>query len=90
MYNNISFCENTTHSHDISISWIISLLFCTIYVTIHFYLKRDASAANDFTDLHTYWRFYSNLNTLSMVFLILFAPSTTMASIVMTVKYRLM
>ena len=81
------------HSHNISISWIIShitLIFCTIHVTIHLSLKRDTSAANGFTDLHTYWRFYSRLNTLSMIFLILFAPNTTMASIVMTVKSRLM
>ena len=40
--------------------------------------------------LHTYWPFYSSLNTLSTILLILFAPNTTMASIVMTVKYKLM
>ena len=28
---------------------------------------------NGFPDLHTYWRVYSSLNTLSMIFLILFA-----------------
>ena len=68
----------------------ITLFFCTIHVTIHFSLKRDASAANGFTDLHTYWQFYSSLNTLSMISLILFAPNPTMALIVMTVKFRLM
>ena len=67
-----------------------TLEFCTIHVTIHFSQKRYASAANGSPDLHTYWRFNSSLNTLSMIFLILFALNTTMASIVMTVKYRLM
>ena len=38
----------------------ITLVFCTIHVTILFYLKRDASAANGLTDLHTFWRFYSS------------------------------
>ena len=60
-----------------------TLVFCTIHVTIH-YSQRYASAANGSPDLHTYWRFYSSMNTLSMVFLILFAPNTTMALIVMT------
>ena len=68
----------------------ITLVFCTIHVTIQFSRKRQASAANGSPDLHTYWRFYSSLNTLSMIFLILFAPNTTMVSIAMTVKYRLM
>ena len=67
-----------------------TLEFITIHVTIHFSQKRYASAANDSPDLHTYWRFYSSLNTLSTIFLILFSPNTTMASIVKTVKYRFM
>ena len=66
------------------------MYFFTIHITIHFSQKRHAFAANGSPDLHTYWRFYSSLNTLSMVVLILFAPNTTMVSIVMTVKYRLM
>ena len=84
------FCGITTHSHNISISWIISSgsLHYPCYHSLS--LKRDASAANGFTDLHDYWRFYSSLNTLSMVFLILFAPNMTMGSIVITVKCRLM
>ena len=49
----------------------ITLLFCTIHVTIHVSLKTDASAANGFTDLYNYWRFYSSLNALSLIFLIL-------------------
>ena len=64
----------------------ITLAFCTIHFTINFSRKRDASAVNGFTDLHTYWRFYSSLNTLRMIFFILFAPNTTMTSIVMTVS----
>ena len=56
----------------------IILVFCTIHVTIHFSQKRQASMFNVSPDLHTYWRFYSSLNTLS-IFLILFAPNTTMA-----------
>ena len=35
----------------------ITLVFCTIHVTIHFSVKRDASVANGFADLHTFWRF---------------------------------
>ena len=65
-------------------------LFFTIHVTIHFSQKRRASAVNGSPDLHTYWRFYRSLNILSKLFLILFALNTTMASIVMTVKCRLM
>ena len=70
----------------------ITLVFCTIHVTILFSQKRHASVFNGFLDLHTYWRFYSSLNTLSTIYLIQFAPNTTMASIqiVITVKYRLM
>ena len=64
----------------------IILVFCTILVTIHFSQKRHSSAANGFPDLHTSWRFYSSLNTLSMMFLILIAANTTIASIVMTVN----
>ena len=45
-----------------------------------------ASAANGSSDLYTYWRSYINLNTLSMVFLILFAPNTTMSLVVMPVN----
>ena len=46
-----------------------------------------ASAANGSSDSYTYWRSYIILNTLSMVFLILFAPNTTMSLVVMPVKY---
>ena len=85
------FCWNTAHSHTILISWIISLLYFVLsIIPFTFSLKRDASAANGYTDLHTYWRFYSSLNTLTIIFLILFAPKMTMASIVKTAKYRLM
>ena len=68
----------------------ITLVFCTIHVTIHFSQRRHASAANGSPDWHTYWRSYISLNILSMIFLILFAPNTTMALVAMTVKYRLM
>ena len=70
----------------------ITLVFRTIHVTILFSQKGQASVFNGSLDLHTYCRFYSSLNTLSMIFLIQFAPNTTMASmqIVITVKYRLM
>ena len=84
------FCGNTMHSHNISISWIMSLWYFPLSMSIHFSLNRQASAANGSTDLHTYWPFYSSLNSLSTILLILFAPHTTMASIVMTVKYKLM
>ena len=84
------FFVNTEISH-ISVGWLISLwYFCTIHVTIHFSQKRQASAANGSPDLYTYWRFYSSLNTYSMIFLILFTQNTTMVSIAMTVKHRLM
>ena len=43
----------------------ITLVFCTTHATIHFSQKRQASAANGSPDLHTYWRFYSSLNTLA-------------------------
>ena len=68
----------------------ITLVFCTIHVTFHFSQKGQASVLNGSPDLHTYWRFYSCLNTLSMIFLIQFVQNTKMASIVITVKYRLM
>ena len=68
----------------------ITLVFCTIHVTIHFSQKRQASVFNGSPDLHTYWRSYSSLNTLSMILLTLLAPNTIMASIVITMKYRLM
>ena len=64
-------------------------VFCIIHVTIHFSQKRQAFAANGSSDFYTNWRFNSSLNRLSMIFLILFAPNTTMASIIMIVKYRL-
>ena len=90
MYKDISLLwEHNAFTYYFNIMDNITLVFCTIHVTIHFYLKRYASAANGLTDLHTYLRFYSSLNTLCMLFLILFAPQTTMASIVITVKYRL-
>ena len=73
---------------NINIMGNITLVLCTIHVTIHFSLKRQASAANGPTDFHIYRRFYSSLNTLSMILLFLF---TTMVSIVITViKTRLM
>ena len=68
----------------------ITLVFYTIHVTIHLSQMRHASVANGSSDLHTYWRFYFSLNTLSMIFLILFGPDTTITLVVMTVKYRLM
>ena len=52
-------------------------------------MKRQDSAANGSPDLHICWQFYSSLNTLRVIFLILFAPNMTIASIVMTVKYIL-
>ena len=64
----------------------ITLVFCTIQVTIHFSQKGQASVFNGSPDLHTYWQFYSSLNTLSMIFLIQFAPNTTIASIVITIQ----
>ena len=86
-----TFFGNTTNSHYISNNMDnIILVFCTIHVTIHFSQKRQASAANGSPDLHTYWRLYSSLNTLCMIFLVPFAPNTKMVSIDMTVKYRLM
>ena len=91
MYKDISLLwEHNAFTYYFNIIDNITLVFCTIHVTIPFSLKKDASAANGFTDLHSYWRYYSSLNTLCMLFLILFAPNTTMTSIVMTVKYRLM
>ena len=66
----------------------ITLVFCSTHVTIHISLTRQASVANGSPDLHTCWQFYSSLNTHDNH--VLFSPNTTMASIVMTVKYRLM
>ena len=48
----------------------ILLVFRTIHVTINFSQKRQASATNGSSDFHSYWRLYSSLNTLSMIFLI--------------------
>ena len=67
----------------------ITKVFCTIHVTINFSLKRQASVVNGSPDSHNCWQFYSSLNTLSMIFLILLAPNTSRVSIVITVKYRL-
>ena len=90
MYKDISpLWKDNAFTYYFNIMDNITLVFCTIHVTINFSLKRDASAANGFTDLHTYCRFYSNLNTLSMLFLLLFAPNTAMKLSVMTVKYKL-
>ena len=61
----------------------VTLVFCTIHVTIHISLKRKATVANGSPDLHTCWQLYNSLNALSMIFQILFV------SIAMTVKYRL-
>ena len=83
-------CEHNAFICHFNIMNNTTLVFCTIHVAIHFSQKRHASVFNGSPDLHAYWRFYSSLNTLSMIFLILFAPNTTMASIIMTVKYRLM
>ena len=68
----------------------ITLVFCAIHVTIHISLKRLVSVANGSPDLHNCWLFYSTLNCISLIVYILFALNTTLASIVMTVKYRLM
>ena len=67
----------------------ITLVFCTMHVTIHLSLTRQASAVNGSPDLYTYWRLNCSLHTLSMLFLILFPPNTSKASNIMTVKYRL-
>ena len=84
------FFGNITNSHNISIAWIISLWYFALSMLQFTSRKRQAPVSNGSPDLHTNWRFYSSLNTLSMIFLILFAPNTTMVSIAMTVKYRLM
>ena len=68
----------------------ITLVFCTIPVTIHFSQTTQASVFMAPQTCTLTGEFNSSLNTLSMIFLILFAPNTTMASIVITVKYRLM
>ena len=68
----------------------ITPVICTFHFTIHTSLERKASVPNGSPDLHTCWQFYSSLNTLSILFHILFAPNTTAASSVLTVKYRLM
>ena len=53
------------------------MIFCITHVTIHFSQKRLAPDVNGSPDSHTLWRFYISLNTLSMIFLILFARNTT-------------
>ena len=65
----------------------LRLVFCTIHSVG---LEEMASVAKSSPDLHTYLRFYSSLNTFSMIFLIMFALNMTMALIVMAAKYRLM
>ena len=79
----------------------IILVFCTIHVTILFPQTRHDSASNVEFDcieagslqplltMHTLWRPNISLNTLSMIFHILFEQNTTMTLVVMTVKYRL-
>ena len=62
----------------------ITMEVFNIHVTLPFSQKRWASASKVSPDLHTYWGFYSSLNTLSKIFLALFAPNTIMESIVMT------
>ena len=57
-----------THCIHFNIINNITLVFCSIHVTIHFSPKRQASAVNGSQDLHTYWRFYNSLNTLSKIF----------------------
>ena len=64
----------------------ILLVFCTIHATIHFSQKRQTFAPNDSSDFHTYRRLNSSPNTLSMIFLILFAQDSTMSSIVMIIN----
>ena len=91
MHNDIShLLEHNALTCHSSIMNNIMLVFCTMHVTIHFSKTRHASAVNGSSDLHTYWRSYISLNALSMIFLILFGPNTTMILFVMTVKYRLM
>ena len=85
-----SFCRNTTHSHVISISRIISLWYFVLSMLSFIFSEETSPCFHGSPDLHTCWHFYTNLNTLSMIFHILFALNTTMASIVITVKYRLM
>ena len=80
------FFGSTTHLHNILISLIISLWYFALSMSIHFSLKRHASAADGSTVLHTYRRFYSSLNTISMIFLILFASNATKVSMAMTVN----
>ena len=91
MHKNISLLyEHNAFTCHFNIMNNITDVYCTIYGTIHISLKRQAYVANGFLNLHTCWQFYSGLKKLSMIFHILVAPLTTMASIVMTVKYRLM
>ena len=79
----------------------IALVFCIIHVTIYFSQTRHASLSlpNFLTMLLLLMAPQTctltgdltiRLNTLSMVFLILFAPNTTLSLVVMPVKYRLM
>ena len=92
--------EHNALTYHFNIMNNITMVFCIIHVTIYFSQTRHASlslpvfllcfAANGSSDLYTYWRSYISLNTISMVFLILFAPNTTMSLVVMPVKYRLM
>ena len=65
------------------------MVFCTILVTIHFSLKRDASAANGFTDLHLLAILQLPEYTLHDISHSVCAKHDK-ASIVMTVKYRLL
>ena len=91
MHKNISLLyEHNAFTCHFNIMNNITVVFCTIHGTIHISLKRQASVANGSPNLHSCWQFYSGLKKLSIIFYIQFAPLTTMTSVVMTVKYRLM
>ena len=60
-------CEHNAFICHFNIMNNITLVFCTIHVAIDFSQKRQTSVFNGSPDLHAYWRFYSSLNTLSMM-----------------------
>ena len=89
MHNNIFLPkEHNTLTCHFNIMNNITLKFCTLRVTIHTSLERQVTVANGSPDLLICWQLNSSMNTLSMIFHILFAPNTTLASSIMTVKYR--
>ena len=79
-----STCGNTTHSLVISIPWIISLWYFALSMLPFTFLRRDRPRLLIAPQPCT----LTGLNIFSMLFLILFASNTSMASIVMTLKYR--